>query len=256
MSRSTVFRLLILESTVDLKDEKERVRKLVWRLMEERGISRFPKPIEGRIPNFEGAEEAARKLSQLEEWKRAESVFMNPDSPQRSVRYLALLHGKKVVMATPRLREGFLLLDPREIPSRAYHEASTIAGAFKHGRRIGLDLPKIDMKVTGSVAVDPRGGRVGKGHGYSDLEYGILGELGAIDSSTPVATTVHDIQVLEEIPIEEQDMPVSLIVTPTRVIRTGRFGEPRIYWNLITPDIEGSIALLRELKARRFSDRD
>lgn len=238
------------------KEEKERVRRFVWRLMEERGVSRFPRPIEGRIPNFEGAEVAARNLSKLEEWRRAETVFINPDSPQRSVRYLALLHGKTLVMATPRLREGFLLLDPREVRAENYSEASTIAGAFRYGRKIGLKVPRIDLKVTGSVAVDPMGGRVGKGHGYSDLEYGILGELGAINRGTPVVTTVHDLQVLDAVPMEEQDMPVSIIVTPTRVIRTGAFGEPRIHWSLVTPEIEESIPILRELRTRRFPQRN
>ncbi|RDD53573.1 MAG: 5-formyltetrahydrofolate cyclo-ligase [Candidatus Korarchaeota archaeon NZ13-K] len=235
---------------MSLREEKERVRRLVWRLMEERGVARFPKPIEGRIPNFVGAEEAARRLSLQREWREAQVIFVNPDSPQRHVRYLGLSQGKLIVMATPRLREGFLLLDPKEIPVWRYSEASTIAGSFKHGRRIGLDVPKIDLKVTGSVAVDPRGGRVGKGHGYSDLEYGILGEVGAISRSTPVATTVHDLQILEEVPMERQDMPVNLIVTPTSVLRTDRRGEPRILWELVTPELEEEIPLLGELRRK------
>ncbi len=235
---------------MDPKEEKERLRRLIWSRMEERGVTLFPKPIRGRIPNFVGAEEAARKLSLQREWEEAEVIFVNPDSPQRQVRYLGLSEGKMIVMATPRLREGFLILDPREIPVSRYREASKISGAFKYGRKVRLDIPKVDLKVTGSVAVDERGGRVGKGHGYSDLEYGILGEVGAVGSDTPIATTVHDLQVVKEVPMEDQDMPVSIIVTPTRVIRTKRFGKPRILWELVTPDLEREIPLLRELRER------
>ena len=35
----------------------------------------------------------------------------------------------------------------------------------------------------------------------------------------PVVTTVHDMQVVEAVPIEEKDEKISIIVTPTRVIR-------------------------------------
>ncbi|MEM4581780.1 MAG: 5-formyltetrahydrofolate cyclo-ligase [Candidatus Korarchaeum sp.] len=118
----------------------------------------FPKPVEGRIPNFIGAEEAARKLSLQREWKEAEVIFVNPDSPQRHVRYLGISQGKILVMATPRIKEGFLLLDPEEIPASRYYEASTISGAFRYGRKVGLEVPRIDLKVTGSVAVDEGGG--------------------------------------------------------------------------------------------------
>ncbi|MCS7102733.1 MAG: 5-formyltetrahydrofolate cyclo-ligase [Candidatus Korarchaeum sp.] len=240
---------------MSLREEKEMLRKLIWRVMEERGVALFPKPVKGRIPNFSEAEEAARKLSFQEEWERAEVIFVNPDSPQRHVRYLGLSQGKIVVMATPRLREGFLILDPKGIPAGRHYEASTISGAFKYGRKVGLDVPKVDLKVTGSVAVDERGGRVGKGHGYSDLEYGILGEIGAIGRDTPIATTVHDLQVVGGVPMEGHDMPVSLIVTPTRVIRTGRFSEPKILWELVTPELEREIPLLRELRGKRFPQR-
>ncbi|MEM0295764.1 MAG: 5-formyltetrahydrofolate cyclo-ligase [Candidatus Korarchaeum sp.] len=235
-----------------MREEKEKLRRFVWRVMEDRGIAIFPKPVEGRIPNFIGAEEAARKLSLQREWKEAEVIFVNPDSPQRHVRYLGISQGKIVVMATPRIKEGFLLLDPEEIPASRYYEASTISGAFRYGRKVGLEVPRIDLKVTGSVAVDEGGGRVGKGHGYSDLEYGILGEIGAIGKRTPIATTIHDIQIVEKVPMEEHDMPLSLIVTPTKVIRTQRFGEPKVLWELVTPELEREVPLLRELRGRGF----
>jgi 5-formyltetrahydrofolate cyclo-ligase len=143
----------------------------VWRLIEEKGIATFPKPVFHRIPNFVGAEKAANNLRNLPEYNSAKVVFCNPDSPQRPVREMALQEGKTVVMATPRLREGFLLLDPHNIPSNHMSEASTIHGAFKYGRSVKPNEIKIDLFVAGSVAVAPDGGRLGKGTGYSDQEY-------------------------------------------------------------------------------------
>ncbi len=194
--------------------------------MEERGIVKFPRPVFHRIPNFVGAKKAAQKLRELPEYKAARTIFCNPDSPQRPVREVALRDGKIVVMATPRLRKGFLLLDPNTIPRDSISRASTIRGAFKHGRFVEPSEVKVDLFVAGSVAVSPDGGRLGKGTGYSDKEYAILKNSGGLTPKTPVVTTVHDVQIVEKIPREEWDVSVDVIVTPTRVIRVthGRSG--------------------------------
>jgi 5-formyltetrahydrofolate cyclo-ligase len=199
----------------EITREKQRLREKIWREMEKSGVAAFPLPCWGRIPNFVGAEAAADKLRQLEEWKRAKVVFVNPDSPQRKVRENALKDGKILIMASPRLKRGFILIDPAKVQGKE-HFASTIKGAFQFGVET-QDLPKPDLIVEGSVAVDLQGHRLGKGHGYGDVEIEILerrfGEI-------PVATTVHDMQVVENVPFEEKDKKVSLIVTPTRVIRS------------------------------------
>lgn len=198
---------------------KEDIRMKIWRLMEEKGIATFPKPIFHRIPNFLGAEKAAQRLNELPEYKAAKTIFCNPDSPQKPVREMALRDGKILVMATPRLREGFLLLNPNMIPPNRILEASSIRGAFKHGRFIKPSEVKVDLFVAGSVAVSLDGGRLGKGTGYSDQEYAILKKAGGLAPETLVVTTVHDVQIVEEIHRDEWDVPVDVIVTPTRVIR-------------------------------------
>jgi len=201
---------------------KEEIRMRIWRLMEEKGAATFPKPVLHRIPNFVGAEKAAQNLRSLSEYKRAKVVFCNPDSPQRPVREMALRDGKTVVMATPKLRQGFLLIDPKNIPSNRIFEASTIHGAFKQGHPIEPNKVKVDLFIAGSVAVSPDGGRLGKGTGYSDQEYSILKSAGSLKAQAPIATTVHDVQIVERIPREEWDVPVDIIVTPTRIIRTAK----------------------------------
>lgn len=114
--------------------DKQEIRERIWKEMEERNIARFPRPVHGRIPNFVGAEEAARKLAELDEWKDAKVIKSNPDSPQRPVRENALKEGKIVYMAVPKLKElkCFIELDPRFLGSNI-SKASTIKGAFKYG---------------------------------------------------------------------------------------------------------------------------
>ncbi|MEM4982275.1 MAG: 5-formyltetrahydrofolate cyclo-ligase [Candidatus Bathyarchaeia archaeon] len=238
-----------------LRSIKEEIRRRIWDLMEKTNVARFPGPVYGRIPNFIGAETAARKLSEQEEFSKARVVKVNPDSPQKAVRYLTLLSGKILLMPTPKLRSGFLLLDPSKIPKRAYDEASTIHGAFRYGEALGLkDVPKVDLFVAGSVAVSRDGVRVGKGGGYSEIEYGILREIGAVDDDTAIFTTVHDIQVVDFVPKEPYDLVVNAIVTPTKVIRincTG--GRPRgIFWEKLSIERIKEMLILAELKTAIF----
>ncbi len=233
----------------NIKEEKTRLRRLIWDLMERSNISRFPRPVYGRIPNFVGAEEAAKKALSLNEWRRALVVKVNPDSPQRPLRELALQEGKKVIMATPRLRQGFIMIDPAIIPKSMVRFASTIKGAFKLGRLLRLtEIPPIDMIITGCVAVDRRGNRLGKGGGYAEIEYAILRELDVIDENIPVITTVHDIQIVDHIPREDHDLTVDVILTPTKTLKI----EPRppkpkgIYWNLLAD--KKDLPLIKELR--------
>ncbi|PMB74539.1 5-formyltetrahydrofolate cyclo-ligase [Candidatus Bathyarchaeota archaeon] len=194
--------------------KKQQLREKIWSEMERLGIAAFPKPCRGRIPNFVGASDAAERLRQLEEWKKAKVVFANPDSPQQNVRENALIDGKIVIMASPRLKKGFILIDPANVRGKE-RLASTIKGAFKFGVET-QSFPKPDLIVEGSVAVDMLGHRLGKGHGYGDVEIGILRKM---FGEIPIVTTVHDVQVVEEVPFEQKDEKVSIIVTPTRVIR-------------------------------------
>jgi 5-formyltetrahydrofolate cyclo-ligase len=219
--------------------------------MKEAGVTRFPGAV-GRIPNFTGAERAAQRLSELPEWTSARVVKVNPDSPQRQVRRLALEQGKLLLMAVPRLtsRDCFILLSPETLAVSPF-EASSIKGAFQHGRLIAPeDLPHIDLVVLGSVAVGEKGERIGKGGGYADLEYALLRRFGKVNSGTPVVTTVHSVQVLKVgIPMTEHDVPLNLFVTPdmTRRYRKGRSVPKGIYWDHLTEDKILSIPILQEL---------
>jgi len=231
--------------------EKDSLRRKIWSLMEEGGISRFPKPVLGRIPNFVGAEIAAARLVEEEEYRRARIVKVNPDAPQHTVRLKVLLDGKMLLVPTPRLREGFMVLDPDGIPRGSYAEASTIRGSFKHGRPCRLDeLPRVDMVVDGSVAISEDGVRIGKGGGYSELEYAILREVGAVGDDTPVFTTVHDVQIVDHVPKEPHDLTVDAIMTPTRTIRVKRrYERPKgILWGKISQDQLRNIPVLLALR--------
>lgn len=219
---------------------KDQVREDVWRSMDREGVSRFP-GAEGRIPNFAGAKGAAERLSRHHAWNEAEVIKANPDSPQTHARRMALAQGKTLVMAVPRLRDQhpFRLLDPRKLDEGELREAATIKGAMRHGQVIDVDqVPQLDLVLTGSVAVNLKGARLGKGGGFSDLEYALLLESGRIDRRTVVATTVHPIQILREnLPMTAHDIPVNVVATPRAAIEVdGAYKRPSgILWDHLQP---------------------
>jgi len=222
-------------------------------LLERRRVARFPMPLVDRIPNFKGAEQAAARAATLAEWKAARRIKCNPDAPQRALRLRALQEGKLLFMAVPRLREArcFLRLDPARLEGRLA-AAATIKGASALGVPVTpAELGRIDLVVVGSVAVNAKGARVGKGGGYSDLEFALARELGAVTATTPVLTTVHGFQVTKAaIPMMGHDVPVDLIVTPERVIRAPRaFAKPQgIRWEALSPAQLAAMPPLAQLK--------
>ena len=166
---------------------KEAIRRSVWTAMEKEGVARFPGAQE-RIPNFANARGAAERLARHPAWKQAKTIKANPDAPQTHSRRLALEQGKTLVMAVPRLRDAhpFRLLDPSQADEgQDLREAATIKGALKHGEVIDVEqVPKLDLILCGSVAVNLKGARIGKGGGFSDLEYALLAEAGKVSEKT------------------------------------------------------------------------
>lgn len=231
--------------------DKQRIRQQVWKRLTESGAALFP-GARGRIPNFRGAAQAAERLAATPEWKKARTIKCNPDAPQRPVRLRALREGKTVYMAVPRLRERkcFWELDPVRLEAVNLAAAATIAGAARFGRPVHpRELPHIDLVVAGSVAVDRRGARIGKGGGYSDLEFAIGREVGAIDRSTRVATTVHPVQLLEgALPTTDHDFFLDVIATPDEIVRPPRrLRQPAgILPAHLTDEIRRSVPVLRD----------
>jgi 5-formyltetrahydrofolate cyclo-ligase len=241
----------------ELLAAKAELRARVWADLDRPGVARFPKPA-NRIPNFVGAEAAARLLAETDEWHASATVKANPDSPQWPVRTRALEDGKVVYMAVPRLAEvdPFFLLDPERLADSP-RAASSIKGASRSARTVRLDeLHPVDLVVTGCVAVDQSGARLGKGGGFSDLELALAAQAGLVDARTVVVTTVHELQVLEAgtVPTTGHDIHVDVIVTDEGVVRCARprhWRLPEIRWAELTDEKVASIPLLSRMRLGR-----
>ena len=95
-----------VDSTDRRFPSKSAARHFVWDQLAKQGLAAFPFPPQGRIPNFVGARKAAERLFELEPWKSAKRIKVNPDAPQRPERELALRRGITVFVPTPGCAAG------------------------------------------------------------------------------------------------------------------------------------------------------
>lgn len=103
---------------------------------------------------------------------------------------------------------------------------------------------RILLMVAGTGAINLKGVRLGKGHGFFDLEWAMLNALGIFNQDTIVVAVVHDCQVLdEELYPEEFDTVCDVVITSARAIEIEEAAKPTcaVLWPLLQPGILESI---------------
>ncbi|KAM9048663.1 methenyltetrahydrofolate synthase domain-containing protein isoform 1-T1 [Megaptera novaeangliae] len=237
---------------------KQDIREQIWDYMESRNLADFPRPVHHRIPNFKGSYLACQNIKDLEVFARTQEVKVDPDKPLEGVRLLALQSKKTLLVPTPRLRTGLFnkITPPPGATKDILRKCATSQGVRNYSTPVGLDSRVlVDLVVVGSVAVSEKGWRIGKGEGYADLEYAMMVSMGAVSQGTPVVTIVHDCQVVDipETLLEDHDITVDYILTPTRVVTTGcaRPKPAGIVWSKISCEMMGKIPVLRSLRCRK-----
>lgn len=253
------------ETESNVKDDvvtKQSIRLKIWDHLESNNLVLFPRPCQARIPNFVGAPQAAEKLSKLDIFKNSKIIKVNPDKPQEAVRFLTLEYGKRLLVPVPRLRQGLFqaVIVPANANQYIMKNASQQVGMVKYSKPVRLDDHiHIDLIVLGSVAVDTKGHRIGKGEGYADLEFALMMKMNAVNENTVIATTVHDDQVVDDLPehlFKDHDVPVDWIITPTRVIEVSeKLARPRtIIWDILSQRRVLEIPILQFLRERELSE--
>lgn len=236
---------------------KDTVRDDVWDSLVSGGFNIGP--VHSRIPNFAGADLAARNLAQLPAWSAARTVKCNPDPPQIPVRLRALYEGKIVYAPVPELTKGvpFVRLDPEKLEDDgvSFELAATSQGFQEHGQPVHFEeMETLDFIVVGCVAVTKNGGRTGKGGGFADLELGIFRELGKLGPEAPITTTVHSSQLVENprVIMDAHDSALDWIATEAELIETATmFPQPEgVAWDAVREDQYRDIPFLRELRDR------
>ncbi|WP_407270468.1 5-formyltetrahydrofolate cyclo-ligase [Radiobacillus sp. PE A8.2] len=229
---------------------KQDIRESKWQYLTDHKLGRFPFPLQNRIPNFKGAERAAEFVTTIPDYKYAEVIKVNPDAPQLPIRAQIIKDGKVLLVPTPRLKAGFIMVKPEWVPAGEERKAASLSHIKSYGREILLsEAPRIDMFIVGSVALHRDGRRVGKGEGYADREYAIIRELGNAD--IPIVGTIHSAQLTDQdVPRDPFDITVDWIATETELRKTNSpYDKPTgINWELVTEEELAEMPVLREIR--------
>ena len=193
-----------------IEDKKQKLRLEIWDELYQKKLSHRPQGDYNKIPDFKGKEKAANILRKTSEYQDAKTIFVSPDSAQIPVRYNCIIDNKTLIMATPKLENGYLKLN-KEAKNHP-QEASTKEGAFKYGAKIDK-LSKVDLVIEGCVGVDLGGRRIIKKGGYGDREISDLYNKKVINNKTPIATTIHPLHIKNKIPMLKHDCKINMIVS-------------------------------------------
>lgn len=184
---------------------------------------------------------AAQKLRAVQAYREAATVFATLSEPLHQARINCLVDGKDLVMPGPSIRAGFYLLPARSLPFRELAPAVTGKGIVQKGRLLKIkDLAglSVALLLTGSLAVDEKGGRIGDGHGFFDLCCALLGEFGALPEDWRALTFIREDQLAAEpLPQDDWDIKMAGAVTPAGIhafeVPVQR---PRIFWEALSLD--------------------
>jgi len=163
---------------------------------------------------YEKAEEDALKIKdrflQLEEVQRANSILLYyPHKNEVNTLPIIeeLLKTKKVVLL-PKVKDHDII--PIQISDLSGLKRGYAGILEPEGEAFPVE--DIDIVVVPAVAYDLRGHRLGYGKGYYDR---LLKRIKGLKVGL-----AYDFQVVEKLPVESHDVPVDLIITPTRTINT------------------------------------
>lgn len=177
-----------------------RTRMLAWR---------------GALPGDEvrrRSARASRLLCDLAEFAAARSVmgYMAVRGELDPMHAMSEVVTRGRHLALPALGEG--CLDPRPWAPGEPLEANRYGIGEPIASTRGAHTP--DLVIVPAVALDACGRRLGMGGGWYDRTFR--------SATRPLLVGfVHDEQLVDRIPTEEWDVPVDVVVTPTRTIRCG-----------------------------------
>jgi 5-formyltetrahydrofolate cyclo-ligase len=192
--------------------QKEQIRE---ELLKTEAFAGSPQPRWGK---------AAERLRRLPCYRTARCLLIPPVQAFRQIALNALTDGKRLILATPQLQNGFYLVDPAAVPPHRRpqavvpHRSNPFAQRIQYGSPRG---PRVDLILTPSLAAARDGSRLGDGHGHLDIQVACLAELGWLKKGTRVVTIVAPFQIVPPLPMKSTDVGVHWVLTEEEAIRTG-----------------------------------
>lgn len=186
---------------------------------------------------LKGAGKAAEILRRSEVYREARQLFCDPSPILSQIRVNSLLDGKKLIMPSAGLREGYFALEPYQIPFRDLRYATTFMGMAKYGRRLSWEEEgalAIDLLVSAAQALSATGVWLGDGLGFFDLSVAVFASRGVLSEKTAVCVVAGPGALLdEEIAADPWDIKADLILSESGLQETAgkRTEWPPVFWD-------------------------
>lgn len=156
-------------------------------------------------------------LFSLEEFKKAKNImfyvsFNNEAGTREAIKELLAKKEKTVVV--PYVLENYPILQLSELKNFDELEEKTFGILEPKELYIReFNYEKLDLVIVPGIVFDKKGYRIGYGHGYYDRF------LKTLKKGVKKIGLAFELQVVDEIPEEEHDVPVDIVVTEKRVLR-------------------------------------
>lgn len=227
--------------TIDVESpSKGSVREMVWAELSEiaRLNPKYGTDFSKYIPDFEGSELCAERIvGLLPVASDKVQLFLTPSASLDALSQKLQVTKTTFLMASKGLQKGIFSVT-EEWKSLAVEDLQRMAQSGP-----------LEIVVIGVAAVSEAGKRLGGGCGYFDIEWGLLSELKLVSPTTDIIAIAHDCQVVSGTWQEgDHDTPIDLIVTPTRIIRTGaKKTLGRVVWESLNTSIAAT-PLFQQMK--------
>ncbi len=165
----------------------------------------------------------AERLRRWTVYQKASCILVPPTAFFRQTALNILLDGKNLVFSSPKMHQGFYLVNPKKIPRPQRSAAASFRSPNPWARSVRYRLGekiRLDVVVMPCLAASQDGGRLGDGSGLMDLQVACLDALEWLHAGTVVVGVVPDTRVLETIPMKSNDVPLHWIVTERRILQT------------------------------------
>lgn len=165
---------------------------------------------------FEADEKVALRLLALKEYRDANTIFCfvsyKSEIDTKNIIVESLRRGKRVIVPiVDKASKTMILSELRSMEELAPSDMGILEPKPEFVREVN---PKVvDICITPGAVFDKHGYRIGYGGGFYDKMLPLFRE----DEIN--IGICYDIQVVDEVPIEEFDKPVDVLITPTDILR-------------------------------------
>ncbi len=162
----------------------------------------------------EKSRKACRNLLSISEFQTASTVMMYLSLPHEADTSEAILHAWQLgkVVAVPKISWQQRHMMPMQIHSLETGFSTSSSGLRNPIAGLPMPFEEIDLVVTPALGFDRKGNRLGRGGSYYDRFFANP-ELNAARCGFGFAE-----QIIETIPVTEDDEPVDFLVTDEEII--------------------------------------